>query len=116
MEIEITQIDKEDLIDFLSVATYGSNWLEVHILKSERHLDTQKDFDSREEHWAHRLLNGGHIVCCDSTRSKQGLEGSAYSASSMTAYLHPCLSAWAAKAFPLKLAPFKATNKEPSGQ
>ena len=65
MDIRIENISQSELEDLLSTATYGSSWLECHILKSESNLDNQQEFQCREEHWAYRLLNGGHLVCCD---------------------------------------------------
>lgn len=66
----IDNIDKELLVDLLTTATFGSDWLEIKTLKAERELDTQFDsdyLDNRclEEKWADRLLNGGHIICID---------------------------------------------------
>lgn len=63
-------IDKQKLVEIFSGATYGSEWLEIRTLKSEAHLDevfSQDYLDARcrEDRWADRLLNGGHIVCVD---------------------------------------------------
>ena len=65
MEVEVTEITNRELEYLLATASYGSSWLECHILKSESILDNLEDFNDREEHWAHRLLNGGHLVCYD---------------------------------------------------
>lgn len=67
---DIDNISKETLVDLFSTATYGSNWLEITTLKTERCLDdnfTEEYLQNRccEERWADRLLNGGHIVCKD---------------------------------------------------
>lgn len=67
---DIDNISKETLVDLFSTATYGSNWLEIVTLVSEKHLDsgfTEEYLENRccEEKWADRLLNGGHIVCKD---------------------------------------------------
>lgn len=66
----LKNIDKEFLVDLFNTATYGSDWLIIKTLKSERNLD--KDFDKEylesrcvEDRWADRLIAGGHIVCCD---------------------------------------------------
>lgn len=66
----IDNISKETLVDLLSNATYGSNWLDIDTLKVEKHLDSgfSKEYLQNrccEERWADRLLNGGHIVCED---------------------------------------------------
>ena len=66
----IDNISKETLVDLFSTATYGSDWLEITTLKSERNLDdgfTEEYLQNRcrEDRWADRLLNGGHIVCKD---------------------------------------------------
>lgn len=68
--VDIDNISKETLVDLFSTATYGSNWLEIVTLVSEKHLDsgfTEEYLENRccEEKWADRLLNGGHIVCKD---------------------------------------------------
>ena len=68
--IDLNAIDHEMLVDLLCTATYGSNWLDVKTLKSERFMDEEveqpvKDEWCREDKWANRLLKGGHIVCLD---------------------------------------------------
>lgn len=77
---DINNISKETLVDLFSVATYGSNWLEIKTLKAERCLDDKYDneyLDNRccEEKWADRLLNGGHIVCKDWYAAEDDEEG-----------------------------------------
>ena len=67
---DLNSIDHEMLVDLLCTATYGSNWLDVKTLKSERFLDDEveqsvRDEWCREDKWANRLLKGGHIVCLD---------------------------------------------------
>lgn len=64
------KINKEQLVNFLSTATYGSDWLECSSLKSEKHLDEKFDKDylehrCREEKWVDRLLAGGTLRCYD---------------------------------------------------
>ena len=59
------KLNKEQLLDLLCTSTYGSNWLEIKTLKSERHLDGDMEFDCYEDRWVSRLLNGGSIVCLD---------------------------------------------------
>lgn len=63
-------VEKEKLVEIFSGATYGSDWLEIRTLKSEAHLDEAfspfyLESRCREDRWADRLLNGGHIVCLD---------------------------------------------------
>lgn len=66
--VDLNAIDHEMLVDLLCTATYGSNWLEIKTLKSERFMDEEveksvRDEWCREDRWANRLLKGGHIVC-----------------------------------------------------
>lgn len=77
---DIDNISKETLVDLFSTATYGSNWLEIVTLVSEKHLDsgfTEEYLENRccEERWADRLLNGGHIVCEDWYAAEDDDEG-----------------------------------------
>lgn len=70
MRIDLENITHENLVDLLCTATYGSGWLEIKTLKSERFMEEgieQPVIDgwSREDRWANRLLKGGHIVCLD---------------------------------------------------
>lgn len=63
-------INKEMLIDLFSTSTYGSEWFGIATLKSEQYIDSKFDKEylenrCREERWADRLLNGGHIVLKD---------------------------------------------------
>ena len=67
---DLNSIDHDMLVDLLCTATYGSNWLDVKTLKSERFMDDEveqpvMDEWCREDKWANRLLKGGHIVCLD---------------------------------------------------
>lgn len=68
--VNLNAIDHEMLVDLLGTATYGSDWLEIKTLKSERFLDEEVEQSVRDEwcsgdKWANRLLKGGHIVCYD---------------------------------------------------
>lgn len=77
---DIDNISKETLVDFFSTATYGSSWLDITTLKAERHLDDKFSEEylenrCREEKWADRLLNGGHIVCIDWYAAEDNEEG-----------------------------------------
>lgn len=64
------KLNKEQLVDFLSTATYGCDWLYCYTLKEEEHLDDGLDEyylenRCREDKWADRLLAGGTLVCVD---------------------------------------------------
>lgn len=70
MRIDLENITHENLVDLLCTATYGSDWLGIKTLKSERFMDEEVEQSVRdgwclEDKWAHRLLKGGHIVCLD---------------------------------------------------
>ena len=61
----ITEITQEDLVNLLSTATYGSNWLSCTIAKGTRDkLDIQPG-DCREDVWAKALLAGFPIYLTD---------------------------------------------------
>jgi hypothetical protein len=64
------KLNKEQLVDFLSTAIYGCDWLYCYTLEEEKHLDDGLDEyylenRCREEKWADRLLAGGTLVCVD---------------------------------------------------
>lgn len=68
--VNLNAIDHEMLVDLLCTATYGSDWLEIKTLKSERFMDEEVEQSVRDywygaDKWANRLLKGGHIVCYD---------------------------------------------------
>ena len=68
--VDLNAIDHELLVNLLCVATYGSDWLEIKTLKSERFMEDDveqsvRDGWCREDKWAYRLLKGGKIVCYD---------------------------------------------------
>lgn len=76
----IDNISKETLVDLFSTATFGSNWLEITTLRAERYLDDKFSEEylenrCREERWADRLLNGGHIICKDYEDSQEDENG-----------------------------------------
>lgn len=67
---DLNSIDHEMLVDLLCTATFGSEWLEIKTLVSERFMDEEVEPSVRdgwcmEDRWANRLLKGGHIVCYD---------------------------------------------------
>lgn len=77
---DIDNISKETLVDLFSTATYGSNWLDIATLKSERNLDekfSEEYLESRclEDKLADRLLDGGHILCFDYYAAEDDDEG-----------------------------------------
>ena len=68
--VDLNAIDHEMLVDLLCTATYGSEWLQIKTLKSERFMDEEVEQSVRdgwycEDRWANRLLKGGKIVCYD---------------------------------------------------
>lgn len=68
--VDLNAIDHEMLVALLCTATYGSDWLEIITLKSERFMEDDveqsvRDGWCREDKWAYRLLKGGKIVCYD---------------------------------------------------
>lgn len=68
--VDLNSIDHEMLVALLCTATYGSDWLEIKTLKSERFMDEEVEESVRDgwyiaDKWANRLLKGGHIVCYD---------------------------------------------------
>ena len=70
MKRTLDNINKEFLVDLLSTATYGCDFLSLHTLVNENTIDDQFDegylrYRCREERWADRLLGGGHVVVLD---------------------------------------------------
>lgn len=70
MRIDLENITHENLVDLLCTATFGSDWLGIKTLISERFMDDEVEQSIRdgwciEDKWANRLLKGGHIVCLD---------------------------------------------------
>lgn len=61
----ITEISHEDLVNLLSTATFGSGWLSCCISKATREKLKDLPGDSREDVWAHALLNGFPIYLRD---------------------------------------------------
>lgn len=61
----ITEITKEDLVDLLCTATYGSSWIEIFRDKNiTAELDTEED-DCREDIWAKLLFAGKSLYFAD---------------------------------------------------
>lgn len=57
--------DQEELVNILSGATYGSDWLEIYATDEERGKIKIDDTDCREDVWAKILLEGGTIQAVD---------------------------------------------------
>lgn len=57
--------DQEELVNILSGATYGSDWLEIYATKEEREKVKISETDCREDVWAKILLAGGTIQAVD---------------------------------------------------
>jgi hypothetical protein len=57
--------DQEELVNILSGATYGSDWLEIYATKEERKKVKISETDCREDVWAKILLAGGTIQAVD---------------------------------------------------
>lgn len=61
----ITELSHEDLVNLLSIATYGSSWLSCTIAKATRdRLDIEEE-DCREDVWAKALLAGFPVFLTD---------------------------------------------------
>lgn len=61
----ITEITHEDLVNLLSTATYGSDWLTCTITKATREKLAIEITDCREDVWAKALLSGFPIYLTD---------------------------------------------------
>lgn len=55
------ELNKENLVDIFSTATYGSDWFEIKRPKKFNNL-VKEDSECREEKWADILLGGGFIT------------------------------------------------------
>ena len=61
----ITDITHEDLVDLLSTATYGSEYIDIAWVYQQEYLNSKKEGDSREDVYARMLLNGYKIEVRD---------------------------------------------------
>ena len=62
----IIDIDQEDLSDFFSTATYGSEYFDIKCPKgSYKGTDLEDDEDCREDMWAKVLLSGKPVYVYD---------------------------------------------------
>ena len=55
----------ENLVNLLSVATYGNGWPLVKTYKSDRDAGLFNDCECREDKWAKALMFGKGVVVCD---------------------------------------------------
>ena len=55
----------ENLVNLLSVATYGNEWPLVKTYKSDRDAGLFNDCECREDKWAKALMFGKGVVVCD---------------------------------------------------
>lgn len=62
----ITEIEQEDLVDFFSTATFGSNIFAIKVPKgSYKGTELEDENDCREDMWAKVLMNGSPIYVYD---------------------------------------------------
>lgn len=61
----ITELSHEDLVNLLSTATFGSSWLSCTIASATYKKLEDRPGDSREDVWAHALLEGFPIYLTD---------------------------------------------------
>lgn len=57
--------DHENLVNLLSVATYGNEWPVVKAFKSDAEKGLFEDCECREDKWAKALLQGKGVVVYD---------------------------------------------------
>ena len=55
----------ENLVNLLSVATYGNYWPVIKAFKSDNERGLFKDCDCREDKWAKALMEGKGVVVYD---------------------------------------------------
>ena len=66
LQVTISEITHEDLVNLLCTATYGSNIFSCHFKKSSYYgTDIEKDEDVREDKWASVLLSGKPVYVYD---------------------------------------------------
>lgn len=58
-------LSQEELVNILSGATYGSDWLEIYATREERGKIKIDGGDCREDVWAKILLAGGTVQAVD---------------------------------------------------
>lgn len=57
--------DRENLVNLLSVATYGNEWPVIKAFKSDDEKGLFKDCKYREDKWAEALLHGKGVMVYD---------------------------------------------------
>jgi hypothetical protein len=57
--------DHENLVNLLSVATYGNEWPVIRVFKSDTDKGLFNDCECREDKWAEALLHGKGVVVYD---------------------------------------------------
>ena len=57
--------DHENLVNLLSVATYGNEWPVVKVFKSDAEKGLFEDCECREDKWAKALLQGKGVMVYD---------------------------------------------------
>lgn len=55
----------ENLVNLLSVATYGNYWPIIRAFKSDNEMGLFKDCECREDKWAKALMEGKGVVVYD---------------------------------------------------
>ena len=65
VEYKITELDHENLVDFLSTATYGDNTFEIFTPEEFKELRDQGEGDCWEDKLANVLLAGGKLDIVD---------------------------------------------------
>ena len=55
----------ENLVNLLSVATYGNGWPLIKAYKSDREAGLFNDCECREDKWAKALMFGKGVIVCD---------------------------------------------------
>lgn len=64
-------LSQEELVNILSGATYGSDWLEIYATDEERGKIKIDGGDCREDVWAKILLAGGTVQAVDHEEEKE---------------------------------------------
>lgn len=62
---KISEISQEDLVNLLTTATYGSEYIDIDWVYQEECIKSKEEGDSREDIYARMLLNGYKIEVRD---------------------------------------------------
>lgn len=65
IEVEISELTHEDIVNLFSAATYGNDWLGISIPKEYREAPYLKDIETLENKYAAILLHDGQLHACD---------------------------------------------------